>query len=296
VLFAVVLFVLIGAAFSVVVFLSGTLLEGGRSFASQEKIGVVLVEGIIRDAREIVKQLTDYAKDDAIRAVVVRIDSPGGGVAPSDEIYGAIRELRKKKRVVASMGSLAASGGYLIACGANRIVASPGTLTGSLSAVMHFANVEALMKKIGVSAEVIKSGKFKDIGSPARAMTAEERLVLQEVVDDIYDYLLEVVSRERKIDKESLRPLADGRLFTGRQALKLKLVDELGNLDQALDLAGRLAGIEGKPEAVYPPKKKSSLWEFLLQGATSVLVAEWHKGQVSSMPGLYYLHEGGILP
>lgn len=294
--FAVVLFVLIGVVFSAVVFLVGALSKGGGVFPSQEKVGVILVEGIIRDARGIVKQLEDYGKDDAIRAVVVRIDSPGGGVAPSDEIYVAIRELRKKKRVVASMGSLAASGGYLIACGANRIVANPGTLTGSLSAVMHFANLEALMKKIGVSAEVIKSGKFKDIGSPAREMTEEERAVLQDVVDDIYDYLLEVISRERKIDKEFLRTLADGRLFTGRQALNLKLVDELGNLDHALDLAGRLAGIEGKPEAVYPPKKKGSLWEILLQGAASVLIAEWNKGQISPMPGLYYLHEGSVLP
>jgi protease-4 len=252
-----------------------------------------MVEGVITDARDVVQHLNDFAKDDDIRAVVVRIDSPGGGVAPSEEIYGAIETLKKKKQVVASMGSIAASGGYLIACAANKIVANPGTVTGSISAVMHFANIEVLLKKIGVQSSVIKSGKFKDLGSPAREMTAEEKQILQGLIDDIYDYLLDVIAKDRKINKEELRKIADGRIFTGRQAKKLGLVDELGDLEYALNLAGKLAGIKGKPEAVYPAKKKSTFWELILQNAVSSAILEL-RGQQQKLTGLYYMCEPAV--
>ena len=291
VIFALVILIVIAAVFSCSVFTITALSGKRRTFSLNEKVGVVLVEGIITDAREIVQQLGDFGKDDSIRAVVVRIDSPGGGVAPSEEIYGAILELKKKKQVVASMGSIAASGGYLIACGANRIVANHGTLTGSISAIMHFANVEDLLKKIGVRSSVIKSGKFKDIGSPSRDMTAEEKALLQSLVDDIYDHLLDVIARDRKINKEELRKIADGRIFTGRQAQKEKLVDELGDLAYALNLAGKMAGIQGKPEAVYPAKKKSTFWELIFQNAVSSIVSELRGRESSKQMGLFYIYE-----
>jgi protease-4 len=291
VIFALMILIIIVAVFSCSVF-TITILSGKRqAFSLNEKVGVVLVEGVITDSREIVQQLRDFGKDDAIRAVVVRIDSPGGGVAPAEEIYGAIQALKKKKHVVASMGSIAASGGYLVACGANKIVANPGSLTGSISAIMHFANLEDLLKKIGVRSSVVKSGKFKDIGSPTREMTAEEKSLLQAVVDDIYDHLLDVIAGDRKIKKEELRKIADGRIFTGRQAKKLNLVDELGDLEYALNLAGKMAGIQGRPEAVYPAKKKSTLWELILQNAVASAISEWRGRDSTRQMGLFYLYE-----
>jgi len=189
------------------------------------------------------------------------------------------------------MGSVAASGGYLIACAANTIVANPGTITGSISAVMHFANVEELMKKIGLKSSVVKSGRYKDIGSPVREMTTEEKVLLQSLVDDIYDQFLDVVSRDRKIPKEDLKKIADGRIFSGRQARQLKIVDELGDLGYAVRLAGKLTGIQGTPETVYPEKKPLRLWELLSQQIFSSFISEIRKGE-REMTGLQYLYDG----
>ena len=242
------------------------LMSGERgAFLSDNKVGVVEVEGIISDSQEIVRQLNEFGKEKRIRAVVLRVNSSGGGMAPSQEIYDAVVELKKKKKVVVSMGSLAASGGYLISCAADKIVANPGTITGSISAVMHFANVEELLKKVGLKSSVIKSGKYKDIGSPLREMTEDEKTILQNLVDDIYDQFLDTVSRDRKIAKEQLRSVADGRVFSGRQAQKLGLVDFLGDMGYAVRLAGKMSGIEGIPEVVYPTVKAPSLWDFVLR-------------------------------
>jgi protease-4 len=288
VIYAVLLLIVIVVGFSLLAFAIGALSGKRQSFSLNEKVGVVLIEGVIADGRETIEQLNDYANDDGIRAVVLRINSPGGGVAASEEIYGAVRELKKKKPVVASMGSIAASGGYLIACAANRIVANPGTVTGSISAVMHYANVEGLLKKIGVQSSAIKSGKFKDIGSPVREMTKDEKEILQGVVDDIYDHLLDVIGRDRKMKKEELKKIADGRIFTGRQAQKMGLVDELGDMAYALNLAGKLSNVKGKPEAVYPAKKKAKFWELLVQNAIASVIAEW-RGRESGPTGLYFI-------
>jgi protease-4 len=261
-----------------------------RSFSFHGKVGVVQIEGIISGIGDVIDQIDEFADDDGIRAVVLRVDSPGGGVAPSQEIYQAVQQLRKKKKVVASMGSVAASGGYLIATAADRIVANPGTITGSISAVMHFADVQDLMKKVGVRSSVVKSGKFKDIGSPVREMTAEERQLIQGIVDDIYDQFTRTVSDNRKIPMEAILNIADGRIFTGRQALKLKLVDELGGLHDAVLLAGKLAGIEGKPDVVYSVKKKSSLWKYLLENVASVISGEIRRSAAESR-GAQYLFQ-----
>jgi len=264
---------------------------GKRSLPLADSIGVLNLEGVLRSSQEFARQAEEFGRDDGIKAVVVRIDSPGGGVAASQEIYASLAELKKKKKVVVSMGSVAASGGYLVACAADKIVANPGTITGSISAIMHFANAESLMEKIGLKSSVVKSGKFKDIGSPVRPMTTEEQALIQDLVDDTYDQLLEVISRDLKIPREALKQLADGRVFTGRQAQKLRLVDDLGDMGHAVRMAGKLAGIKGTPELVYPTKKKSTYWELLMEKAASALVGELNKEGSRFQQGVHYLYE-----
>lgn len=283
------LLLMMGLLFILVTVLAGSF-WGQQTPVWGERVGVVTVEGVIRNSQDLVRQFDEYGKDTRIKAVVVRIDSPGGGVTPAQEIYDAVLALKKKKKVVASMGALAASGGYLVACAADRIVANPGTLTGSISTIMHFADAEELLKKIGLRSSVVKSGRFKDVGSPTRPMTADEKAMLQSVVDDTYDQFLDVVEKGRRISKEELRKLADGRLFTGRQAQKLGLVDELGDLSYAIRLAGTLAGVEGEPKVVYPVKKRSTFLELLVQKAVSSLVEELNLNDTPS-GGLNYLYE-----
>jgi protease-4 len=264
----------IGVVFFVLVYSLGQFRGDSGTFNLQGKVGVVQIEGVIGDITDVIDQIDEFSRDDSVKAVVLRIDSPGGGVAPSQEICRAVQELRKHKRVVASMGSVAASGGYLIAAAAEKIVANQGTLTGSISAVMHFADVEQILKKIGVRSSVVKSGKFKDIGSPAREMTPEERQLLQGIVDDIYDQLVTAISESRKLPLDKIKELADGRIFSGRQAYHLKLVDELGGLQDAVAVAAKLAGMEGKPEVVYAVRKKTGLWKYLMENMASTLSGE----------------------
>jgi protease-4 len=288
VIFGLLLLCLIGFVFFLLIYGLGTFTRDRHAFSLGSKVGVVTVEGIISDAEEVVAQLDEFGSDDRIKAVILRIDSPGGGVAPAQEIYDAVSDLKKKKKVIASMGSYAASGGYLVACAADRIVANPGTITGSISAVMHFANAEELMKKVGLRASVIKSGKYKDIGSPVREMTPDERALIQGLVDDIYDQFLEIVARDRKIKKEELREIADGRVFSGRQAQKLKLVDFLGDMKYAVRLAGKMSGIVGEPDVVYAGKHKRSIWELILREMTSLLARQMQERK-AGLAGVSYL-------
>ena len=287
VIFGICLLTLIGMVFFAAIYGLG-LFRGENPLNLGEKVGVIPIEGIIGDSGEIIDQINEFADSNGIRAVVLRIDTPGGSVAPSQEIYQAVRELRKKKKVVVSMGSVAASGGYLIAVAADRIVANPGTITGSISAVMHYANVEELLKKVGVRSSVIKSGKFKDIGSPVREMTAEERSLIQGIVDDIYDQFVRTVSENRKIPLSKIVRLADGRVFTGRQAKELGLIDDLGGLQDAVLLAGRLSGMKGKPEIVHGMKKKTTLWRYLMQNMTSAVSEEIRRNS-AELRGAQYL-------
>jgi protease IV len=289
ILFAFVLLILMVMVFSAVVFSVSALSGKRKSLLASEKVGVVTVEGVIIDARETVQQLEELGKDDSVRAVVVRIDTPGGGVAPSQEIYGAVRELKKKKKVVASIGAIGASGGYLIACAADRIVANPGSITGSISTVMHLLNAEGLLGKIGLKPSVIKSGKYKDIGSPSREITPEERALLQSVIDDMNDHFIDTIGGDRKMPREKVKDMADGRIFSGRQARQAGLVDELGDMNHAIALAGTISGIKGKPEAVYLGKKKS-YWDVVFKNSLSALVSEW-KSQEARLVGAYYLYE-----
>jgi protease-4 len=288
VIFGIFLLFLVAVAFFSLVYSLGSVRENKRTFTLDNKVGVVKVEGFIGETHDIIDQIDLFGKDDNIKAVILRIDSPGGGVASSQEIYEAVAELKKKKKVIASMGSVAASGGYMIACAADKIVANPGTLTGSISAVMHFANAEELLKKLGLKASVVKSGKYKDIGSPVREMTPEEKALLQELVDDIYDQFLDMVSRDRNIKKENLREIADGRVFTGRQAHQLGLVDYLGDMGYAVKLAGEIAGIKGKPELEYPKKKGPKFWDYVFREMFTAF-NEQMRGRVEQYNGILYV-------
>jgi protease IV len=242
----------------VLLFLMNTLFPE-LDLSTEERIALVRVEGVILDAQQTISELKRYGDNPLVKAIVVRIDSPGGGVVPSQEIHDAVKRIREKqsKLVIASMGTVAASGGYYIAAATDRIVANPGTLTGSIGVIMELANVEGLMKKIGVESVVVKSGAHKDLGSPFRAMNLEDRTILQNVMDDVHSQFIEAVAEGRSLDIKTVRALADGRIFTGRQAKAAKLVDELGDLNDAIKLAADMAGLEGEPRVVEPRKRFS---------------------------------------
>jgi len=236
----------------------------------EDRIGLIRVEGVILDAKDTVAELKRFGDSSSVKAIVLRIDSPGGGVVPSQEIYDAVQRVRSKhnKTVVASMGTVAASGGYYIAAATDRIIANPGTLTGSIGVIMELVNLEGLMKKVGVEGIVVKSGHYKDIGSPFRKMAVEDRRILQSVMDDVHDQFIEAVAEGRSLDIADVRTLADGRIFTGRQAMDAKLVDDLGDLDDAVRIAADMVGIEGEPTLIEP-KKRFSIRELIdsrLQG------------------------------
>ncbi|MDH4087009.1 MAG: signal peptide peptidase SppA [Nitrospira sp.] len=232
--------------------------------STEDRIALIRVEGVILDSQTAIGELKRFSENPSIKAIVIRIDSPGGGVVPSQEIYNAVKRVRSKhnKAVIASMGSVAASGGYYIAAATDRIVANPGTLTGSIGVIMETANVEGLLQKIGVEGVVIKSGKYKDVGSPLRKMSTDERGLLQGVMDDVHKQFIEAVAEGRSLELRAAQALADGRIFTGRQAKEAKLVDELGDLEDAIQLAAEVVGIEGEPK-VIEPRRRFSLREVL---------------------------------
>ncbi len=252
--FGLLLFAGAALVFFVVVFAQARFSGGSALF--DQKIALVKIEGVILDAREAIDEIRKFGASPSVRAIVLRIDSPGGGVVPSQEIYEEVRRLRRErnKTVVTSMGSVAASGGYYIAAATERIVANPGTLTGSIGVIMESANVRGLMDKIGVESVVIKSGRNKDIGSPFREMQPEERALLQHVLDDVHAQFITAVADGRKLSESQVRELADGRIFTGRQAQEAGLVDELGNLQDTIQIAADMVGIRGEPRVIETHK------------------------------------------
>lgn len=222
-----------------------------KNIPLKSRIALVRIEGPILDSKITVDEIKDYVKDSSVKAIVLRVDSPGGAVAPSQEIYAEVKKAVAKKKVVVSMGSVAASGGYYISAPASLIIANPGTLTGSIGVIMEIPNIEKLMDKIGVRAEVIKSGRHKDIGSAFRGIQPEEKDLLQGVMDNVHDQFIRAVSEGRKMKLEDVRDIADGRIFSGEQALKNGLVDELGTLEDATAKAAKMAGIDGEPDILY---------------------------------------------
>jgi len=265
-----------------------SLFLGEAPMVASDKVAVIKIEGVILDSEDVVKQLKKYSENDAVKAIVLRIDSPGGAVVPSQEIYEEVYKVRQnnKQKIVTSMGSVAASGGYYIAAASDKIVANPGTLTGSIGVIMEFATAEELMNKIGVKSEVIKSGAKKDVGNPMRAMTPEERLYLQGVIDDTHTQFVEAVAKGRNMKKEAVWQIADGGVFTGRQAKALGLVDEMGDLQDAIKLAGKLGNIEGEPNVVQEDKK-NSIWDILKGEDVSGL---FRGALQSALPRLLYLY------
>ncbi|NNF99851.1 MAG: signal peptide peptidase SppA [Desulfobacteraceae bacterium] len=240
-----------------------------------ENVGIIEIIGTISESKNIIDNLKAFRENDAIKAIVLRIDSPGGAVGPSQEIYQEVRKTTEVKSVIVSMGALAASGGYYIAAGANGIVANPGTITGSIGVIMGFTNFQQLLEKIGLVPVVIKSGEFKDIGSPAREMTPAEQQLLQNVIDDIHQQFITAISDGRKMEIARIEPIADGRLITGKAALSLGLVDRLGNLEDAVEWAGSLGGIEGEISTVYPEKEKLPLLRYLLSSALNPFFSQF---------------------
>jgi protease IV len=273
----------------------------GSALSSGPRVGVIEVKGQIgggggpgADADRIMKQIRRFAEDDGLKAVVVRVDSPGGAVGPSQEIYDEVRRLAAKKVVVCSMGSLAASGGLYIAMACPKIVAEPGTLTGSIGVISMFPNVKILADKVGVRVETVKTGAYKDAGNPFREMTEADRAYWQALVEDTLVQFVQAVAQGRKLEVEKVRAIADGRALTGSQAKAAGLVDQLGNFYDAVELAKTEAKLSGEPNLVYPPDEKGRFLEQLMGGAASsmadaVFTRLEQRAASSQQPGVYFL-------
>ena len=233
---------------------------------SGDGVGVLQIDGAIDDPRGVLAELRRLREMPWVKAIVVRVDSPGGAVAPTQEIFAEIQRSKKKKPFIASMGSIAASGGYYIAAACDKIVANPGTLTGSIGVIMQLSNVEELMKKIGVKGYNVKSGANKDIGSPFQPLSAEGKEILQSLVDNVHGQFVAAVAQGRGLDEARVRKLADGRIYSGAQAKALGLVDQFGTLEDAIELAARRAGIAGEPAVYYSRPEQERWWERLFMG------------------------------
>lgn len=234
------------------------------SLSRQDKIAVIEISGIITDSADTIRQIKKYRDDKEIKGIILRINSPGGAVAPSQEIYEEVEKLKGyNKKVVVSMSTLAASGGYYIAAPADKIIANPGTITGSIGVIMSFSNMTELLKKIGMKPEVVKSGKYKDMGSPLRDMTEEDRMMFQGLIDDVYNQFVEVVAKHRKMQIDEVKKIADGRILSGRQAKEMGLVDELGNFERAVRYISDMVGIKGEPYILKEEEEKGLLYRLI---------------------------------
>ncbi|MBU1318543.1 MAG: signal peptide peptidase SppA [candidate division Zixibacteria bacterium] len=251
---------------------------GGDSdlFAFEDRIAIVDVVGAITSSDEVVRQIKKYGDDGSIAAILIHVDSPGGGVAVTQEIYDELMRVRieKEKLIVVSMSSVGASGGYYLSCAADQIIANPGTLTGSIGVILDYMILEGLADKVGISHETIKSGDVKDVGSPWRQPTEKDRQMLQAAIDDTYEQFVEVVMEGRNLTREEVLEIADGSIFTGRQALDLGLVDRLGSYEEAIRITAELVGIEGEPSTIKErPRRRATLWD-VLQGTVLGFVEE----------------------
>lgn len=255
--------------FLLVVFTAGMFRTGSVVVSVGDKIGILEVEGTIVDSRRMIEQIEEFREHSNIKAVIVRIDSPGGGVGPSQEIYSELKHLAEEKPLVVSMGAVAASGGYYLAVAGERIFANPGTITGSIGVIMSFPNYQELMGKIGIQTEVVKSGRFKDIGSATREFSEDDRALLQEMIDDVHLQFVEAISAGRNMSIERLQPFVDGRIFTGRQAKEAGLIDELGTLSDAVKYAAKVAGIDADSDLIYPEPERINWIDRYLQSAAS---------------------------
>lgn len=256
---------------------------------SGSKIGVVELQGVITSSDEVVRQLKKYREDRSIKGILLRVDSPGGGVVASQEMYEEMKKTRETKPVVVSMGALAASGGYYVSCGASRLVANRGTLTGSIGVISEFLQLQAALDKLGVSVKTIKSGKLKDSGSSTRTMTAEDEKYFQQLMDNVHHQFIRVVENERHMDHDEVVRIADGRVFTGEQAVRNGLVDTLGTFEDAVHIAAELAGISGEPSLVKE-RKRRTFWDSIFGDAEETLTRL--RQDIVEMPALSYRFTG----
>ncbi len=240
---------------------------GGLDIASLGgRVALVDIKGVITSSENVVRQVDKYEDDGSVKALVLRIDTPGGGVAASQEIYDRLLKFKDSgKSIVVSMGSVAASGGYYIACAADSIVANPGTVIGSIGAIISYPVFEKLMDKVGINIEVIKSGDLKDVGNYARQITPADREMLQALIDDTHDQFINVVAESRNLELESVREFSDGSVFTGRQAIELALIDRLGTLQDAIALAGEMADLGDDPRIVKERPFRRPWWDTLMK-------------------------------
>ena len=239
--------------------------DGRTDFAFSGQIQVVDVDGELVESRSILDQLKRYEDSNSVKAILLNIDSPGGGVAVSQEIWAEIKRLREKndKIVVAYLSSTGASGAYYIASAANKIVANPGTIVGSIGVIAEWVNYADLMEWAKLKSIVFKTGEFKDTGSGTRALTENEKKYFQGLIDDMYVQFVEAVATGRKLELQEVRSLADGRVFTGRDAKARKLIDDMGNFQDAVDLTAKLAGISGKPRLIRLNRQRVTLFDVL---------------------------------
>lgn len=253
---------LLGGFFLVLAVISAILALLEREMPLKDRIALVRIEGPIISSKSAVEEIKGYTKDKSIKAIVLRVESPGGGVVASQEIHNEVKKAAAVKKVVVSMGSVAASGGYYVSAPATQIIANPGTITGSIGVIMEIPNLKGLMDKIGVTTEVIKSGRYKDLASVFRGIGREEREILQGVMDDVHQQFIQAVAEGRKMQPEHVRKIADGRVFSGRQAKEAGLVDDLGDLEYTIGAAAKMAGIKGEPEVVTR-KERGTLMQLI---------------------------------
>jgi protease IV len=236
------------------------------SMFAGDGVAVLQIEGAIDDSQTVLAELKRFKDMPWVKAVVVRIDSPGGAVAPTQEIFEEILRSKKQKPFIASMGGMATSGGYYIAAACDKIMANPGTLTGSIGVIMQLTNVEELMKKVGVRGVNVKSGPNKDIGSPFQPLSPEGREILQSLVDNVHSQFVTAVAKGRGMEEAKVRKLADGRIYSGAQAQQLGLIDQFGTLQDAIELAAKRAGIESEPAVYYSRPEQERWWERMFMG------------------------------
>lgn len=275
-------------AVSFFAFASAIKRDGGEyvSGGSGDKIAIVEINDVIVSSEKTVEQIKRFREDKSIKAIILRVNTPGGGVAASQEIYEEVKRTRESgKIIVVSMGSIAASGGYYIAVGSSLIIANPGTLTGSIGVIAQFISIKDLAEKLGINQTTIKSGSLKDAGSPFKTMSDSDKAYFQDVVDNSFSQFLDVVAKERKMDKQVLLQYANGRVFTGLQAKDYGLIDSLGTFEDAIRITGKMAGIEGEPRIVREKKKFSFFEEMLgskIEDVTDI------KGKLFDEPILQY--------
>lgn len=291
---------------------SGSKKSMAASMFGDGSVGVVEMNGVIMDSKKTLARLERFDEDDQVKAVVLRLNSPGGSVAPSQEVYEAVRAY--KKPLVVSMGSVAASGAFYIACGAKKVFANPGTITASIGVIMEFANLEKLYEWAKIKRYSLKTGRFKDAGADYRDMQPEERTLLQGMIDNVLLQFKTAVSKGRHLSLEQVSEIADGRIVSGEQAKHLKLVDELGTLQDAIEDAAKQAHLKGKPNVIYPDHSRRKWLEYLLdEGSNSgddssetdvpaprgilgrlaqSVLGTARSVEAASVPGIYWLWSG----